>query len=156
MIDYFYYLGFLYLANSIIKLWICFGPAKEVINFDSKMSVTELMSLKEKAIEKEKERKWHEKSYISTLVWAIFFIWSILGYKFDLQEKNLFLLNVVVKVCYMLLLLYLNIAVGIGIVFGSKHTENNEKPRPTINITKPKLITEIVIVSIILCWHFLG
>lgn len=156
MSEYFYYFGFLYLANTIIKLWGCFKPVKETINLDSTMSVTELMDLKDKTFKEEKNRKWHEKSYISALIWAIFFIWSLLGYKLNLQEKNLFLLNIIVKAFYVLTILYLNIAVGIGIVFGSKHVENNEKPRVTINITKPKLITEIVIVSIILFWHFVG
>lgn len=154
MSNYFYYIGFLYIADSIRRLWISFNPQgvdeKKVLNMNDGMDVGEAINTAQTYIQ-------NNKSNILPLVFGvIFFMWAIVGYVGNTPEKYWFLADVIFIIVCNTFLVLVSIFFAINVIFKNEAKTYNDKKTPTLIIPFSKItaITELIIVSIILYQHF--
>lgn len=154
MSNYFYYIGFLYIADSIRTLWISFKPKvvdeKKVLNINDGMPVGEIINTVQTYIH-------NNKSNILTQVFGfIFFMWAIVGYVGNTPEKYWFLADVIFIIVCNIFIASIIAFFSISVMFRDKAKIYNDKELRTVNIPSNKItaITELIIVSIILYQHF--
>lgn len=142
MSNLFYYFGFLYIIYSIRSLW----------SFKITMYGTELINTEE--ILQTNYNKY--KPILKKILAIIFFIWAILGYDFDTPEKYFFLLNIIVIISYWSFTYYFIIKEIIIDIFKSNVIiDNEESIKANLALCRIRRILELIIVSSILCHHFL-
>ncbi len=155
MSNFFYYFGFLYIGDLIRSLWIQYKPVKEeeITNIDARDGIASLLDKKDKINSDFKSNK----TTVSIIIGALFFSWAIIGYVSNTPEKHLFLLDIIAVILYWIFLLTFSIIFVMVAVFGSKHKiHNNNKKEYKIHIPAKKiiLVSEFIIVSMILYYHF--
>lgn len=158
MNDTFYHIGFVYIAYLLQNIYKSCKPVKpeDVINLEGK-SIFELMSLKDKLIEKSSKADV-DKYHIGKIVSLLFFIWLIVGYKSNTPEKNLFLFYAIFIVVIWGAFAALIVWTVINSVFGNKATEYNiEKKKPKFNINISIICDSMGVFTVgyILFSHFL-
>jgi vacuolar-type H+-ATPase subunit I/STV1 len=153
MSNYFYFIGFLYVAYLLKHIYDIYRPNKQEqpINIDGIKDPYELINTVKVY------SKTNQKANSMLIMGILFFVWTVMGYKSDAPEKYWFLVNIIVSVLSFLVLFALGAVIAFTSVFGDKSLPVNTQKKPEINIPLSKItyILELVIVSIILYQHFI-
>ena len=153
MNNYFYYIGFIYIAESIRMIWKSFQPVTDkdkVLNINDKMDVGELLNTTQAYRQKNKS------NILSYIVGLIFFIWLIIGYKSNTPEKYLFLCNAIFIVFHWVFIFSIGMYFAVKAFLGNKAEIHNDVKKPTISINMGLIVplVELLIVLCIMYHHF--
>lgn len=153
MNDYFYYIGFIYIAFVIKDLFerLKLVQKENIVKVENGMGVAGLSDMMDKA-NKDNTPKFRMNIIVNFLL----FCWVIFGYLIPTPEKNWFLAEAIIIVSNQVFIVLLGIYISyVALLKPKTEIFNIEKKKPiNLNLGLFSNIAELIIVSYILYLHF--